>query len=133
MKTVANSPEEKVREIVDACADCDCCRRPAIRESRKSEVRTSSSWSRFPEFGWNRSRASFIVAEWPGSWDSKGISTTPPCKWGERLIKKIEERKPELVATDCLSCRLQFRQTMAYEVRHPVEIIAESCGFLDTS
>ncbi len=52
---------------------------------------------------------------------------------GARLIKKIEERKPELVATDCLSCRLQFRQTMAREVRHPVEIVAVACDFFDIS
>jgi glycerol-3-phosphate dehydrogenase subunit C len=39
------------------------------------------------------------------------------------LMKKIREMDPEILATDCLSCRLQFEQLADYEVRHPIEIL----------
>ncbi len=43
-----------------------------------------------------------------------------------RLISKIKKINPEMLTTECLSCRLQFNQLTPYEVRHPVEIIRES-------
>ena len=43
-----------------------------------------------------------------------------------RLIGKIKGLNPEVLATDCLSCRLQFNQLIPYKVLHPIEIIKES-------
>lgn len=45
---------------------------------------------------------------------------------GARLTDKITAAAPERVATDCLSCRLQFQQMLPYQVFHPVEILRES-------
>jgi len=45
---------------------------------------------------------------------------------GRRLIGKIREMKPEILVTDCLSCRLQFNQLLPYPVMHPVEILKEA-------
>ncbi len=45
---------------------------------------------------------------------------------GGRLIRKIKELNPEILVTDCLSCRLQFNQLLPYPVRHPVEILKEA-------
>ena len=47
-------------------------------------------------------------------------------KIGSRLIAKIKSMNPEVLVTDCLSCRLQFNQLTPYEVLHPVEIIENS-------
>ena len=43
-----------------------------------------------------------------------------------RLISKIRQFNPELLTTECLSCRLQFNQVTPYRVMHPVEIIRDS-------
>jgi glycerol-3-phosphate dehydrogenase subunit C len=45
---------------------------------------------------------------------------------GSRLTDKIKAAAPERVATDCLSCRLQFQHMLPYEVFHPIEILRES-------
>jgi glycerol-3-phosphate dehydrogenase subunit C len=45
---------------------------------------------------------------------------------GSRLIAKIKEINPDKLITDCLSCRLQFLQTTAYDVLHPIEIIRDA-------
>ena len=47
-------------------------------------------------------------------------------KIGSNLIEKIEEIAPDVIATDCLSCRIQFNQMTSYKVRHPIEIIRDS-------
>jgi glycerol-3-phosphate dehydrogenase subunit C len=47
---------------------------------------------------------------------------------GSRLIGKIREMNPEILVTDCLSCRLQFKQLLPNEVVHPVEILWEAYG-----
>ncbi len=47
----------------------------------------------------------------------------PSISIGERLAKKLEEFKPEIVITDCLSCRIQLNQLTTYSVLHPLEII----------
>jgi glycerol-3-phosphate dehydrogenase subunit C len=46
---------------------------------------------------------------------------------GRALIKKIRTEKPDMVITDCLSCRLQFQQNLPQPVFHPVEILMKSC------
>ncbi|TXT37338.1 MAG: glycerol-3-phosphate dehydrogenase subunit C [Comamonadaceae bacterium] len=45
---------------------------------------------------------------------------------GSRLADKIKAAAPESVATDCLSCRLQFQHMLPYKVFHPIEILRES-------
>lgn len=47
-------------------------------------------------------------------------------KMGGRLMGKIKAIHPEILATDCMSCRLQFAQLTPYRVFHPVEILKES-------
>ncbi len=43
-----------------------------------------------------------------------------------RLIARFKRIDPDLIATDCLSCRLQFNQLTPYRVLHSLEIIKES-------
>jgi glycerol-3-phosphate dehydrogenase subunit C len=50
--------------------------------------------------------------------DSAGI--------GKRLMSRIREINPEVLVTDCLSCRLQFKQMLPYPVLHPVELLNEA-------
>ncbi|MEE4261930.1 MAG: heterodisulfide reductase-related iron-sulfur binding cluster [Desulfobacteraceae bacterium] len=45
---------------------------------------------------------------------------------GRRLMDKINRLGPQLLITDCLSCRLQFNQLLPYKVLHPVEILKEA-------
>jgi glycerol-3-phosphate dehydrogenase subunit C len=45
---------------------------------------------------------------------------------GKRLMDRIRSADPEMVLSDCLSCRLQFKQLLPYEARHPVENLEES-------
>jgi glycerol-3-phosphate dehydrogenase subunit C len=47
-------------------------------------------------------------------------------KMGNRLIEKIKPINPEMLITDCLSCRLQFNQLTSYKVLHPLEILKQS-------
>jgi len=47
-------------------------------------------------------------------------------KIASRLIAKIKSINPEVLTTDCLSCRMQFNQLTPYKVMHPIEIIKES-------
>jgi len=44
---------------------------------------------------------------------------------GSRLIGKIREMNPEILVTDCLSCRLQFQQLLSCKVLHPLEVLWE--------
>jgi glycerol-3-phosphate dehydrogenase subunit C len=43
-----------------------------------------------------------------------------------RLIARLKRIDPKVIATDCISCRLQFNQLTPYRVLHPLEIIRES-------
>ena len=45
-----------------------------------------------------------------------------------RLIGRIKGINPEVLITDCLSCRMQFKQLTSYRVLHPIEIIKKSYG-----
>ena len=47
-------------------------------------------------------------------------------KIASRLIAKLRDIDPDLIATDCLSCRLQFNQLTPYRVLHPLEILKEA-------
>ena len=45
---------------------------------------------------------------------------------GASVAAKIGALKPDIVATDCLSCRLQFQQLLHYPVFHPLEILLDA-------
>ena len=45
---------------------------------------------------------------------------------GARLLDKIRLDPPQLLVTDCLSCRIQFQQAFPVKVIHPVELLRES-------
>lgn len=47
---------------------------------------------------------------------------------GTPLMEKIRQMDPEGLATDCLSCRLQFNRLIPYPVRHPIEILWKAYG-----
>jgi glycerol-3-phosphate dehydrogenase subunit C len=47
---------------------------------------------------------------------------------GNKLMVKIKELDPEMLVTDCLSCRLQFKQLLPYKVYHPIEILRNAYG-----
>jgi glycerol-3-phosphate dehydrogenase subunit C len=51
---------------------------------------------------------------------------------GNRLMEKIKHADPELIVTDCLSCRLQFSQLLPYAVIHPIELLRESYAQYET-
>ncbi|MEK6193618.1 MAG: heterodisulfide reductase-related iron-sulfur binding cluster, partial [Deltaproteobacteria bacterium] len=44
-------------------------------------------------------------------------------KLGQDLMDVLEEKAPDLIVTDCLSCRLQFEQFTPFAVRHPIELL----------
>jgi glycerol-3-phosphate dehydrogenase subunit C len=45
---------------------------------------------------------------------------------GNRLMEQIKKLNPDKLVTDCLSCRLQFKQMLSYDVFHPIEMINEA-------
>ena len=45
---------------------------------------------------------------------------------GSSVAAKISRHEPDIVVTDCLSCRLQFHHLLPFEVRHPLEILADA-------
>jgi len=45
---------------------------------------------------------------------------------GNKLMAKIKELDPAMLVTDCLSCRLQFKQLLPYKVYHPIEILKDA-------
>jgi len=45
-----------------------------------------------------------------------------------RLLGKIKAEDPDMIITECLSCRIQFNQLTDYPVRHPLEVINEAYG-----
>ena len=50
---------------------------------------------------------------------------------GSRLTTKIKSMNPEVLVTDCLSCRLQFKQLLPFKVVHPIEILNRACSEAD--
>jgi glycerol-3-phosphate dehydrogenase subunit C len=44
---------------------------------------------------------------------------------GKPLFRKILDKKPQALVTDCLSCRIQFRQNLPIPVFHPLELLAQ--------
>ena len=47
-------------------------------------------------------------------------------KLGAPAVEKIEALEPDMVVTDCLSCRLQLTHLTTLAVRHPLEVLAEA-------
>jgi glycerol-3-phosphate dehydrogenase subunit C len=45
---------------------------------------------------------------------------------GASVAAMIGALKPDIVATDCLSCRLQFQQLLPVPVCHPLEILSDA-------
>ena len=41
-------------------------------------------------------------------------------------MAKIKKLNPEKLVTDCLSCRLQFKQLPPYKLAHPIELLKEA-------
>ena len=44
-------------------------------------------------------------------------------KLGQNLMDVLAEKAPDLIVTDCLSCRLQFEQFTPFAVKHPIELL----------
>jgi len=44
------------------------------------------------------------------------------------LLYKIWEIRPDVLVTECLSCRLQFTQTLPLVQAHPIEVMAQAYG-----
>jgi glycerol-3-phosphate dehydrogenase subunit C len=42
---------------------------------------------------------------------------------GQSLFEKLMSEKDRAIITDCLSCRMQFQQTMSRKVFHPLELL----------
>lgn len=51
---------------------------------------------------------------------------------GQTLLHKIWEIRPDVLVTECLSCRMQFRQTLPFVQAHPIEVLAEGYGFKES-
>ena len=47
---------------------------------------------------------------------------------GSSVAAKISGHEPDIVVTDCLSCRLQFHHLLPFQVCHPLEILADAYG-----
>jgi glycerol-3-phosphate dehydrogenase subunit C len=47
---------------------------------------------------------------------------------GEPLFRRIAEVAPDLVASECSTCRLQVTQAVDLETVHPVTLLAEAYG-----
>jgi glycerol-3-phosphate dehydrogenase subunit C len=47
-------------------------------------------------------------------------------KLGKPLMEKIKKVEPDIIITDCLSCRLQFNHTLCYPVLHPLELFSQA-------
>ena len=45
---------------------------------------------------------------------------------GSSVAAKISGHEPDIVVTDCLSCRLQFHHLLPFQVCHPLEILADA-------
>jgi len=43
---------------------------------------------------------------------------------GTPVMEKIAARRPDVIVTECLSCRLQFHHLADYPVAHPLEVMA---------
>jgi len=48
---------------------------------------------------------------------------------GSPLMARIRQINPDLILTDCLSCRMQFQQLTRFRVLHPIEILERSLNF----
>ena len=47
---------------------------------------------------------------------------------GASIAAKIRNHQPDVVVTDCLSCRLQFQHLLPFPVSHPLELLSNAYG-----
>ncbi len=47
---------------------------------------------------------------------------------GEPLFRRLREEAPDLVASECSTCRLQITQATGLPTVHPLELLAAGCG-----
>lgn len=63
-----------------------------------------------------------------GTFGSKRKNYALSMKIGQDLFEGIKESAPDLVATDCLGCKLQIQQGTGLEVTHPILIVKQAYG-----
>jgi len=63
-----------------------------------------------------------------GTFGLKAESYEFSLKVGEPLFRRIREEAPDLVASECSTCRLQIGQATGLPTVHPVELLAAACG-----
>lgn len=51
---------------------------------------------------------------------------------GEPLFRKIEAANPDVVATDCETCKWQIEMSTSYTVAHPISILAQAIDLEET-
>ena len=84
-----------------------------------------------PDLELRRIGASMDCCGMGGSLGFKASFHDASVRLGRPLAEKIRAASPEAIVTDCLSCRLQFRQLLpSVPVFHPLEIIASAYGLL---
>ncbi len=50
----------------------------------------------------------------------------PSLEMGRPLMERIKTLDPDMIACDCLSCRMQFSYNLSLPVVHPVELLREA-------
>ena len=78
-----------------------------------------------PYFANSESFAESVIQNDPAAMGFKKDYHQTALHIGAGLIAKIKTAQPQRIATDCLSCRLQFQQLLPFNVAHPVEILWE--------
>jgi len=71
-------------------------------------------------------RSSFFCCGISGIMGFKKEFHQTSLQMGNRLMEKIGEMAPEILLTDCLSCRIQFNQMTDYRVIHPIELLKDA-------
>jgi glycerol-3-phosphate dehydrogenase subunit C len=131
-----SDPERTARKIVMDCADCDCCR-PIMDESCLFFPELYRLYDQEVESG-----RKISPAELRQLVEKCNFCALCPCpniradimraktqfieRDGLKFGVRAKDLNPELLVTDCLSCRLQFKQLLPNKVFHPVEILWEA-------
>ena len=61
-----------------------------------------------------------------GTYGFKKENSAVARRIGGRLFQQIEEVNPDIVITDCETCKWQIEANTAYPVRHPISILAQA-------
>jgi glycerol-3-phosphate dehydrogenase subunit C len=62
-------------------------------------------------------------------WKSEKYETS--MKIGEEMFHHMEDADGEQGMTECPTCAMQMEHGTGYEVRHPLEVLAEQLGVAD--